>query len=155
MAHREAPGRTLIGALGSVVVLALVVGIGLLQRGDLLGHAPQRLRRDPQAMRGYWEAAAGDINISEEAVGQIYNYDWFAIEPLSPIQVQVMWDNGQSCSRTEGNVTGQTVRLLEHGVVTTFVFHDQDAATVTFHHGLDTWVKELKKRRDDPTVRCY
>lgn len=40
-------------------------------------------------------------------------------------------------------------------VDTTFVMHDAHTATVTFRQGVRSWVKQLEKTRDDPTVVCW
>jgi len=104
--------------------------------------------------QGFWEGRAGDINISEVAVGEIYNYDWYAIEFTSPTTALVVWDNGINCGRTTATVDGNELHLVADDVTTVFVIHDTGAATVTFQQGDRTWVKQLEKTRSDPAVVC-
>ncbi len=107
-----------------------------------------------ETARGFWEGVGGDINISEHAVGQMYNYDWYAIEPTTVTRATVVWDNGLNCSRTDGTMTGNRITLTERDVIAEFIIHDKDTATVTFQQGTSTWTKQLKKTRNDPKVVC-
>lgn len=104
--------------------------------------------------QGYWEAHAGDVSIDDQIVGDIYNYDWYALEVTTPDTAIVTWDNGLSCPHTEAQVQNNEIHLTVGGVETVFVIHDQHSATVTFQQGEQTWVKQLEKVRVSPHVTC-
>lgn len=105
-----------------------------------------------KVVRGYWETVEGQLGSSPET--EIYTHDWYAIDLIGDSSAGVTWDDGISCTRTEGSIVGNEIHLTAHEVETTFVFHDATHATVTFHRGQTTYVKQLKKTRDDPTPAC-
>jgi len=104
--------------------------------------------------QGYWEGRAGDINIATGVVGDIYHYDWYAIDVTSPTSAIVAWDDGWTCKRTEAEVQNSEVRLTVREVDSVFVIHDDTTATVTFRRGEQTWVKQLEKMQVNPEVTC-
>ncbi len=111
---------------------------------------------DPRILRaqGSWEGRAGDVNIATGVVGDIYHYDWYAIDITSPTSAIVAWDDGHTCKRTEAEVQANEVRLSVREVDTVFVIHDDTTATVTFRRGEQTWVKQLEKVLVNPQVTC-
>ena len=106
-----------------------------------------------KAARGYWTTVAGKVPPSQDAI-RIYDYDWYAIEAHNNGTASVTWDNGIACAQTNGRIEGNEIHLTADDVATTFVFQDDSHATVTFHRGQTTYVKQLKKIRDDPRVGC-
>jgi hypothetical protein len=139
-----------------VVVLVVLTSCGVTSSrsdrnglGDASGADSHILRA-----QGYWEGRAGDIHIASGIVGDIYHYDWYAIDITSPTRAIVAWDDGHTCRRTEAEVQDNEVRLSVRGVDTVFVIHDETTATVTFRRGEETWVKQLEKARVNPQVTC-
>ena len=87
-------------------------------------------------------------------MGEICNYDWYALELKGPTTATVTWDNGMNCLQMDAQIQGNEIHLGVRGVDTVFMLHDVRTATGTFRQGEQTWVKQLEKTRDDPNVLC-
>lgn len=105
-----------------------------------------------KAVRGYWETVEGKLGVSPET--EIYSHDWYAIDISGDSRAGVTWDDGISCTRTEGRILENEIQLTAHDVEATFVFHDDTHATVAFRRGQIIYVKQVEKTRDDPTPAC-
>ena len=108
-----------------------------------------------KAARGYWETVPGKP--PPDLPGRrVYASVWYAIGIGKDNAASVEWYRGTGwCIQTNGQVVGNEIRLIVDDVATTFTIHDDTHATVTFRWGQTTYVKQLKKTRDDPNVGCY
>ncbi len=97
---------------------------------------------------------AGNVPPAQDA-SHIYNYEWYAIEIRNVGTASVEWYNGFTCIQTNGVIEGNEIHLLADDVAATFIIQDASHATVTFRRGQTTYVKRLRKTRDDPSVACY
>jgi hypothetical protein len=103
---------------------------------------------------GYWVTQTGQLKISQSNLGRIYAYDWYAIKSNGDGKVIVTWDNGLNCSKTQGQIVGNTIKLMAGNVNTELVVRDSRHATITFRDGEAVYVKQLVKQREDATVIC-
>lgn len=104
--------------------------------------------------RGYWVTVSGDVPPSSQDTVRIYEPNWYAIDIYIDGRAFVTWDDGFLCTKTGGRMMGNEIRLTANDVTATFTFQDATHATSTFQRGQDTYVKQLKKTRDDPRVVC-
>jgi hypothetical protein len=105
------------------------------------------------AARGYWEA----VPQNREPVGKpgdIFYYDWYAIDTDLSDSATITWDNGHNCTWSPATWEGNEIRVTVGGVETVLVVHDATNAAVTFRQGDKTYTKQLQKKRDDPFVIC-
>lgn len=102
---------------------------------------------------GYWVTETGQLKISP-IQGRIFEYDWYAIKSVSDEKVVITWDDGLNCSKTEGQIAGNTIKLMAGNVKTELVVRDSHHATITFRDGQAVYVKQLVKQREDATVIC-
>jgi hypothetical protein len=80
------------------------------------------------------------------------DFDWFGDLYLVTSSVTFLFLHPSDFCNTL--IVGNEIHLTAHAVEATFVFHDATHAIVTFRRGQTTYVKQLKKTRDDPTVIC-
>ncbi|MGB3757660.1 MAG: hypothetical protein WBA07_14985 [Rivularia sp. (in: cyanobacteria)] len=107
-----------------------------------------------KAIVGYWVTQTGQLKISQSNLGRIYAYDWYAIKSNGDGKVIVTWDDSLNCSKTEGQIVGNTIQLTAGDVKTELVVRDSNHATITFRDSKAVYVKQLVKQREDATVIC-
>ncbi|MBW4419676.1 MAG: hypothetical protein KME13_10650 [Myxacorys californica WJT36-NPBG1] len=101
---------------------------------------------------GYWVTEKGQL--ISPIQGRIYGYDWYAIKLNQGGKVTLTWDDGLNCTKTEGQIKDNKLKLKAGDVETELVVHDRHRATIAFCEGKTTYVKQLVKQREDAKVIC-
>ncbi|MBN2031416.1 hypothetical protein JW824_14375 [bacterium] len=102
---------------------------------------------------GFWEAARGDIEVTNE-IGLIV-YNWYAIDTKSNgDSLYVTWDDGIACTKTSAIMKENMIEMQVNEIHAKFIIIDEKEAFVIFKTDENIYQKQLLKVRDDPSVLC-
>jgi hypothetical protein len=102
---------------------------------------------------GYWEAASGDTQVTNE-IGLIV-YNWYAIDTKSNNDsIYVTWDDGIACTKTIATINENKIELSVKDIYAKFTIVSSKNASVIFTTNENQYEKQLIKTRDNPLVLC-